>query len=95
MAHETTALLGLDTALVDVLYAMAFRAIVHLHSLPRFIAQAGNVLPPDIATVTGDAVLFVNPCMFGLTDMAVAIGTLHFTGNYMGRMGEIYAIRLA
>ena len=95
MAYKTTALLGLDTSLVNIFPDMALGAVVHFHPLPWLVAKTGNVFPPDIAAVAGDAVFLINPGVFGFTNMTVALGALHLTGNHMGGMGEINAVRLA
>lgn len=60
MTHKTAALEGLNTALIDVLFAMAFGAIIHFHAIPNVAFEAGNVFAPNITAVTGNSIFFIN-----------------------------------
>jgi hypothetical protein len=60
MTHQTAALEGLNTALIDVLFSMTFGAIIHFHTIPGVAFDSGNVASPNISTVTGNSIFFIN-----------------------------------
>jgi hypothetical protein len=51
-------------------------------------------VPPDVAAVSGDPVLFINPRVIGFADMAVTTHAVHFTHLDMSHVGEKHAVRL-
>ena len=94
MAHKTSALVGLYTALIDVEPLVAFGAIIHFHAIPGIALKAGDVLAPDIPTVSGNAVGFILFQALRLSDRAMAGDAVHLTHFDVGHMGEKHTIRL-
>jgi hypothetical protein len=60
VAYKTTPAQGLNAVLIDAFSAVAFSTIIHFHAVPGVAFDTGYVPAPDINTVTGDAVLFIN-----------------------------------
>ena len=60
MANKTPPPQGLNAVLIDALFSVALRAIIHFHAIPGVALETGDIFAPDIAAVTGNAVFFIN-----------------------------------
>jgi hypothetical protein len=94
MAYKTSASQGLNTALIDVIAHMTFRAIIHFHAIPGIKFDPRDVFAPDIPAVARNPIGFIRLEALRLTDVAMAGNTVHLPHLDMGHMGEKYAVRL-
>ena len=94
MADKTTTFCGLHTALIDIIFLMALRAVYHLQTIPRVPLNAGNIFTPDIPPVTANPIRFIYFKALGFSDVAMAGDTIHPAHFDMVDVGEEYAIRL-
>ena len=60
MTHKTAASEGLHAVLVDVFFYMALRAVIHLHAVPWIALNSGHISAPDITTVAGNTIFFID-----------------------------------
>ena len=61
MAHKTGVILGLNTGDATGHLLMTLGTIVHLHPIPGVFLEPGDAFPPNISTISGDSIFFVNP----------------------------------
>jgi hypothetical protein len=70
-----------ETPNLDLVLAVAFFAIAHLHAIVWRTAQSRNGVSPNVATVTADAVDFVK-----LHLIRLAVGRMAFSAREPGSL---------
>ncbi len=48
-------------ALVTHFFQVAFRAVIHLHTIPGILFDPPDILAPDITAVAGNSIFFIGP----------------------------------
>ena len=66
----------------------------HPDDAPCLVRDARDVVPPNVAAVTGDPVFFIGPEGFGFTDVAVAGHAVHVSHLDMRHVGEVDTVGL-
>ena len=73
---------------LNVALVVAIFAVTHGPSVMGSAAQAGDGVTPNVAAVTADAVLFVNPFFIGCAKRAMAVGASEPCALHVNGVGE-------
>ena len=94
MADETGIPARLYAGIMNTGLLVAFCTVVHFHAIPGISFYSGNVMPPNVSTVTANSVFLIGFEAVGRADLAVAGRAFEFGAVGVGGMGKEDTIRL-